>query len=167
MITAPLSLLISVRLLALKPIILRPLHHPAIDNNPRLRLFWLHDAIVCHAPAIFATVVCQPLLAPYVCFCFPFDLDLIWFVVSPEGAVATADGAEAFVGGFTEGWKGDADGFAVAGYLELGLLGGIGCHGGGGLWQVGKVEATCFGIAESGKRSWILGEIYDQSSVLL
>lgn len=130
---------ISIRLLALKPIILLPLHHPTIDNDPRLCLFWLHDAIVCHAPAIFATVVCQPLLAPYVCFCFPFDLDLIWFVVSPEGAVATADGAEAFVGGFAEGWKGDADGFAVAGYLELGLLGGIGCHGGGGLWQVGKV----------------------------
>jgi len=73
---------------------------------------------MCHAPAVLATIVCQCLLAPRVRFCFPFDSDLIWFVVGPEGAVATADGAEAFVGGLVEGWEGDADGFAVAGYLQ-------------------------------------------------
>ena len=77
---------------------------------------------MCHATAVLAAIVSQPLLAPYVRLCFSFDLDLIWFVVSPEGAVATTDGAEAFVGGFAEGWEGDADGFAVAGYMELGLL---------------------------------------------
>lgn len=109
---------IPIGLLALKRIKPFPLHHPAIDNNPRLCLFRLHDAVMCHAPAVLATIVCQSLLAPRVRFCFPFDLDLVWFVVGPEGAVATADGAEAFVGGFAETWEGDADGFAVTGYLQ-------------------------------------------------
>jgi hypothetical protein len=130
------SISISIRLLALKRIEAFPLHHPAIHNDPRLRLFWLHHAVMRHAPTVLATVVSQPLLAPYVRLCFSFDLNLIGFVVSPESTVATTDGAEAFVGGFAEGWEGDADGFAVAGYLELGLLGGIGCHRGGGLWSV-------------------------------
>ena len=112
---------IPIGLLALKPIILLPLHHPAIDSNPRLCLLWLHDAIVCHAPAVLATIVGQPLLAPDIRLCFPFDFDLVWFVVSPEGAVATADGAEAFVRGFAEGRESDADGFAVTGYLQVGL----------------------------------------------
>lgn len=110
--------LVPIRLLAFKPIVLLPLHHPTIDHNTRLRLFWLHNAVVCHTPTVLATVVCQSLLAPRVRFCFPFDFDLIWFVVGPEGAVATADGAEALVRGLAEGWEGDADGLAVAGYLQ-------------------------------------------------
>jgi hypothetical protein len=109
---------ISIGLLALKRIKPFPLHHPTIDNNPRLCLFRLHDAVVCHAPAVLATIVRQPLFAPRVRFCLSFDFDLIGFVVGPEGAVATADGAEAFVGGLAKGWKGDADGFAVASYLQ-------------------------------------------------
>lgn len=129
------SFSISIRLLALKSIVLRPLHHPTVDNDPRLRLFWLDDTVVCHAPAVLATVVRQSLLSPGVSLCFAFDCDFIRLEVSPEGTVATTDGAEAFVGRFAEGWKGDSYGFAVAGYLELGLLGGIGvgCHRGGGL----------------------------------
>ena len=41
-------------------------------------------------------------------------MHFVWFVIRPERAVAPADRAEAFVGGFAEGWEGDADGFAVA-----------------------------------------------------
>ena len=55
-------------------------------------------------------------------------MDFIWFVIRPERAVAPADGAEAFEGGFAEGWEGNADGFAVACCTQVGLLWGRHCR---------------------------------------
>jgi hypothetical protein len=81
---------------------------------------------MCHATTVLAAVVAQLLRAPHVRICFALDLDFLGFVVCPERAVAAADGAEALVGGFAERREGYADGLAVAGYLQAGLLGG--CH---------------------------------------
>lgn len=78
---------------------------------------------MCHTPTGFAAIVAQPLLAPHVRLRLAFNLDFIWFVICPEGAVASADGAETFVGRFAQRWEGDSDGFAVACYAEVGLLG--------------------------------------------
>jgi hypothetical protein len=112
--------LVPVRLLTLKAIILFPLHHATVHNHPWFSV--LDRTVMSHAPTVLATVVAQFLRAPHVRLCFAFDLDFLWLVVCPEGAVAAADGAQAFVGGFAEGWEGDADGFAVTGYLEARLL---------------------------------------------
>jgi len=108
--------LLPIRLRTLKLIKLYPLQHPAIDSNPRLRV--PHHRVVGHTPTMFASIEAQPLFAPDVWLysIIAFDLNLLWFVVGPQGTVAPADGAEAFEGGLAEGWKGDADCFAVAGY---------------------------------------------------
>ena len=106
-------ILLPLRLLALKLIKLLPFKHPAIDSHSWLRI--AYHRIVRHTPAFFTSVKAYGLLAPHIrLYCIAFNMDFIWFVIRPERAVAPADGAEAFEGGFTEGWKGDADGFAVA-----------------------------------------------------
>ena len=78
---------------------------------------------------MLATIVAQPLVAPHVCLdrIVAFDLDFIWFVVGPESTVAPADGAETFEGGFSKGWEGDADCFAVA--RNTLRVGGLLCGG--------------------------------------
>ncbi len=77
-----------------------------------------------HTPALLAAVEAQSLPSirvPLQIFS-TFNVDFVGFVVRPERAVASADGAEAFEGGFAERWEGDADGFAVASNGSLGFL---------------------------------------------
>jgi len=105
---SPSVLLLSLELI--KPLLLK---HPAIDNHSWLRI--AYNRIVRHTPAFLAPIKAYRLVAPHVrLYRIAFNLDFIWFVIRPERAVAPADGAEAFEGGFAEGWEGDADGFAVA-----------------------------------------------------
>jgi membrane-anchored protein YejM (alkaline phosphatase superfamily) len=113
--------LIPIRLLALELLILFPLKHPAIDRHPWLRVSQYR--IVRHTPAMLATVETDLLAAPRIAFNrIAFHLDFIFLVVCPERTVASTDGAEAFVGWLAKGWKGDADGFAVACYCYAILL---------------------------------------------
>jgi hypothetical protein len=113
--------LISIRLLALKLLILLPLKHPAINRHSGLRI--AQHCVVRHTPAILATVEADLLATPRIAFnCIAFHLDFVFSVVSPERTVASTNGAETFVGWLAEGWKCDADGFAVACYRHTVLL---------------------------------------------
>ena len=107
--------LLPIRLLALKRIKLLPLKHPAVDSHSWLRIAYYR--VVRHTPAFLATIEAQSLLTPHIrLYRIAFNMDFIRFVIRPERAVAPADGAEAFEGGFAEGREGDADGSAVACY---------------------------------------------------
>lgn len=120
---------LSIRLLALQPGKILLLEHSAVHSHARLGVAYY--CVVRHAPAMLAAVECQRLFAPHICLdgILPLHLNLVDFVISPDGAISPADGAEAFEARLTEGWKGDADGFAVASYRLLVLLRGR--HGGG------------------------------------
>jgi hypothetical protein len=70
---------------------------------------------VRHTPAMLATVETDLLATPRIAFNrITFHLDFVLFVVCPEGTVASANGAETFVGWLAEGWEGEANCFAVA-----------------------------------------------------
>ena len=121
---------LPIRLHALEALKLLLFQHPAIDSHSGLRV--AYDRIVRHTPAFRATIKAERLVAPDVSlYCIAaFDVDFVGFVIRPERAVAPADGAEAFEGGFAEGWEGEADGFAVACDTSGGLLwGGRHCKG--------------------------------------
>lgn len=67
-------------------------------------------------PALLTTIKGNHLVALYIRLeCITLNLNFGGGVVCPESAVASADGAETFVGGGAEGWEGEPDGGAVAG----------------------------------------------------
>jgi hypothetical protein len=82
-----------------------------------------------HASTIIAEVERKLSVSPDVllgpCAWLRFDLDLVWMVVAPCGAVAPAYGALAEIGILGQTWNCDCDGAAVADGADWSIFG---CH---------------------------------------
>lgn len=82
-----------------------------------------------HASTIIAEVERYVSVSPDVllgyCVWLRFDLDLVWMVVAPCGAVAPAYGALTDIGIFGQSWNCDCDGAAVTAGADWSVFG---CH---------------------------------------